>query len=164
MHPEARDFIGNAVKGYEREPVLEIGSRDVNGSIHSLFTGEYLGIDRVPGPGVDLVIEARDYDGEEYYGLCVSAEALEHAYLPMDIIACAARALRPGGLFVITCAGPDRPVHGANGGALEPGEPYQAITGAWIGEALECWGFGLYTMTYNAERGDLYLIARKDER
>jgi len=32
---------------------LELGSLDVNGSVRKLFSGEYVGIDRVQGPGVD---------------------------------------------------------------------------------------------------------------
>lgn len=162
MHAEARAFIRQSVAGYTDRPALEIGSRNVNGGIRGLFNGFYLGIDREPGAGVDLVREAADYDGEGAYNLVVCAETLEHAPNPDDVIRCAAKALGPGGLFVVTCAGPDRKPHGCDGRPLLPGEHYQAITGEWLGEALERYGLGLRVCEYHPERGDLYAIARKD--
>ena len=43
--------------------VLEVGSYDVNGSIRSVFeVSDYLGIDLVEGPGVDVVGDLRKLD------------------------------------------------------------------------------------------------------
>ena len=162
MHNEARAFIRGAVKGRENGAVLEIGSRNINGEVRDLFTGEYRGIDRAPGSGVDLVIEARDYNGEGYFDLVVSAEALEHAQNPNDIILCASRALKPGGLFVLTCAGPDRPPHGCMGGPVFPGEYYRGVTIDWLADCLNNNGFKMHAFDYHADRGDLYGVAVKE--
>ncbi|MDB0050250.1 hypothetical protein N9F31_02215, partial [Pseudomonadales bacterium] len=43
--------------------VLEIGSYDVNGSIRSLFNAQnYVGVDLVEGPGVDVVAGGQSLD------------------------------------------------------------------------------------------------------
>lgn len=62
MHPAATQFVVDAVQRYGPFPrVLEIGSRDVNGSIRSIFmdhgTEYYVGVDIEDGPGVDLVMD-----------------------------------------------------------------------------------------------------------
>lgn len=59
--------------------VLDVGSRDVNGSLRGLFTGSYIGVDMVDGPGVDRVACASDLpfnDGE--FSVVICTEMLEH--------------------------------------------------------------------------------------
>ena len=127
MHREAYDYVRRAVRDAWR--VLEIGSLNVNGSVRPLFGGAaYTGIDRLPGRDVDVVAEARDYDGEGQYDVVVSSEALEHTDWPEEIIACAERALKPGGLLILTAAGPKRAPHGWDGLPLREGAVYRAIS------------------------------------
>ena len=46
---------------FSRRRVLEVGSRDVNGSVRQFFDGgEYVGVDWRPGPCVDLVLLAHE--------------------------------------------------------------------------------------------------------
>lgn len=61
MFPALRNqierWIEDGTIGVKDRNILEIGSLNVNGEVRSLFGGckSYLGIDRVPGPGVGLV-------------------------------------------------------------------------------------------------------------
>jgi hypothetical protein len=64
-----------------RRAVLEVGSRDVNGSVRPLFPGAaYWGIDREPGPGVDEVGDGaawRPADGKTFdCAICFPAGTL----------------------------------------------------------------------------------------
>lgn len=63
MYPELRqkveeyvDWIGPQYSGGS---VLEIGSYDYCGGVKDLFTGRYVGVDRQPGKGVDIVMNAQ---------------------------------------------------------------------------------------------------------
>lgn len=60
--------------------VIEFGSYDINGSIRQVFTAEdYTGLDWRPGPCVDVVSLAHEYDsGGKKYDTIVSASMLEH--------------------------------------------------------------------------------------
>ena len=85
MHRQVEVFLtdpGHAAY-FDGATVLEVGSYDVNGSPRRLVGGaarHWLGIDRLPGPGVDLVGDAADvmqaYDLSA--DVVVSTEALEH--------------------------------------------------------------------------------------
>lgn len=61
MFPELRnqiaEWINDGTIRVKDRNILEIGSLNINGQVKDLFVGcgSYLGIDRVPGPGVDLV-------------------------------------------------------------------------------------------------------------
>ena len=46
--------------------ILEIGSYDVNGTIRNLFASEnYVGVDLVEGPGVDVVAGGQSVDFDD---------------------------------------------------------------------------------------------------
>lgn len=94
--------------------VLEIGSRNVNGTVRDLFmhTKRYIGVDCTPGPCVDVVCLAHEYHSDELFDVVISCEAFEHdPYLELTLANCLLL-LRPGGLFVATAAGPRRAEHG----------------------------------------------------
>lgn len=107
--------------------VLEVGSYDVNGTVRPLFAGasEYIGLDVVPGPGVDLV-----YDGltlpfaPATWDVVVSTEMLEHCTRPWRIVAEMARVLRPGGTLLLTARGwvITKLMAGAGEGGVDIGE------------------------------------------
>jgi hypothetical protein len=129
LHPEAMGFVARTVRKHGPfSNVLEIGSRDVNGSVRSLFTGaKYLGLDVAPGPGVDIVIDAEDYTGGGH-DCVVCCEVLEHAPRPEEIIAVAWQALQSDGCFILTAACPPRAPHsGVDGGPVHPGEHYANV-------------------------------------
>ena len=60
MHESVRAWIGAESAGLRDKRVLEIGSRDENGTIRDLFTGTYIGIDMRAGPSVDRVMDAHE--------------------------------------------------------------------------------------------------------
>lgn len=93
--------------------VLEIGSLNVNGTVRTFFQDcDYVGIDCHDGRGVDVVTLAHEYDPDEPFDVVISCEAFEHDPYLEQTLQMAMRLLRSGGLFVATCAGPNRPEHG----------------------------------------------------
>lgn len=91
------------------QDVLEVGALDVNGSLrpHIMRHGpaSYLGIDLVPGPGVDLVWDVTQLlsrFGPEWVDLLVSTEMLEHAADWKTAVTTMKRSLRPGGWLLLT--------------------------------------------------------------
>lgn len=68
-----------------RKRVIEIGSKDVNGSlrpyIEKLGCNQYIGVDIEPGKGVDVICNAEDIIerfGKESFDVVISTELLEH--------------------------------------------------------------------------------------
>ena len=109
--------------------MLEIGSRNINGSVRPLFNGAvYLGIDTTAGPGVDETADGAHFQPGLLLDTVVCCEVLEHTESAADIIGNSLRILEPGGVLIVTCAAPPRAPHSAvDGGALQPGEYYQNI-------------------------------------
>lgn len=148
MHAQAYEFVKGVLRAelavlanaerLDRYGVLEMGSRDVNGSVRDLFPRgvAYVGVDREPGPGVDLVMDAAAVVGMTP-AIVVCCETLEHEETPERLIRHAARILVPGGLLIVTCAGPGRKPHsGIDGGRLRAGEHYRNIPPAELSMLL----------------------------
>lgn len=118
-HPSQQKFVAYVasinpalVKGAR---VLEIGSYDVNGSTRSLFAAaeEYVGVDLVEGPGVDIVGFGHEVDHPDgSFDITISCECLEHDPHWSETLANMARLTRPGGMVLVTCAGRGRLEHG----------------------------------------------------
>ena len=105
MHQSVMEYVALAVKKYDlkHRKTLEIGSYDVNGSIRWLFKGDYTGIDREAGPGVDLVMDASKMDFEaSSFDVVVSTSQLEHDPTFWLTLSEVKRVLRPGGHFILT--------------------------------------------------------------
>jgi SAM-dependent methyltransferase len=135
MHKDAFRFVAaqSQTITIPNSRVVEIGSLDVNGSIRPLFAGcaEYIGIDKLAGPGVDVVCDVREYAGThaaERFDVCVCCEVLEHDAQPWQVIDAAKQLLKPGGTLILTAAGPNRKPHGVDGKLPQPGEHYANIT------------------------------------
>lgn len=97
--------------------VADLGSLDVNGNNHHLFPGtvpgeSYVGVDVAPGRNVHVVSTARDFRPGHRFDCVISTEMLEHDAEWQDSLRNAYDLLRPGGLLILTCAGPGRPEHG----------------------------------------------------
>lgn len=147
MHPEATQFVINAIQTYGPfDRVLEVGSRDVNGTIKSHFvdhgTTHYVGVDLLDGPNVDLVINFATIDlaeDDDRYDAVVCVNTLEHTPEGPGIFRNACRVLDAGGIFIMSAAHLWMP-HGAfDGGMVLPGEHYANVTPAecvqWAQEA-----------------------------
>jgi SAM-dependent methyltransferase len=93
--------------------VLDIGSLDVNGNNRIYFTNcNYLGIDIASGNNVDIVSTGHEYKSEKLYDTIISTECFEHdKFYPLTLKNCI-NLLKPGGMFVFTCATTGRPEHG----------------------------------------------------
>ena len=164
MHNEARCYVESAlarVGGAAGRTVLEIGSVYINGGVRDLCADAalYVGLDPGDGPGVDIVCGAEDYDGGHAYDLVLCTEVLEHTPDPRAVIACAARALKPGGTLILTCASTGRPPHGARGATLPAQyEHYANVPIEDIAVYLEGWE--VIDLDYIAVPGDARVIAR----
>jgi SAM-dependent methyltransferase len=164
MHREAYQFVEMVVSSLPlRKRVLEIGSRNINGSVRPLFMGaEYLGIDTAAGLGVDETADGAQFQPGQALDTVVCCEVLEHTESAADIIGNSLRILQPGGVLIVTCAAPPRAPHSAvDGGALQPGEYYQNIYPKQLQHWTEHWGGAVTMLSYVPSLGDVYLWATK---
>lgn len=117
-HTEQRNFCLLVKEKYpeyfKNKKVLDIGSLDINGSNKDLFENcNYLGIDVGEGRNVDLVSIGHLFDGpNEHFDTIISTEVFEHDMFYEETVKNITRMLKPGGLFLFTCAAPGRPEHG----------------------------------------------------
>lgn len=126
MHKAAYEWVARFSSGNPLQ-VLDIGGRDINGSCRPLFpAADYTALDIAPGDGVDIVADAAAWTPDQIYDLVLCAEVFEHTDSWPQICKTALAATRPGGLFIVTCAGPGRAPHSAVDGRhrLFPGEHY----------------------------------------
>ena len=170
MHVEARDGLARQLDASCLDlgapwRVLDLGGRDINGSIRDLLPGaKWVGLDIESGPGVDLVHDATTPwpAGFDRFDIVVCTEVLEHVERWGAVLRTASEALEPGGpeaLFV-TCASTGRPEHGASGGPRPlPGEWYGNVSPAALRDALA--GLFRYShVEYRANPGDAYAWAQ----
>lgn len=117
-HIEQRKFCEKVKERYpdffKNKKVLDIGSLDINGSTRDLFENcVYIGVDLGEGKNVDVVSIGHLYDApNEYFDTIISTETFEHDMYYEKTIANIIRMLKPGGLFLFTCATTGRPEHG----------------------------------------------------
>lgn len=99
---------------FEGSLVLDVGSLDINGNNQYLFKDcYYLGIDLLPGKNVDIVIEGHNLAlPDETFDVIISTECFEHDKYYKKTLKNIIRLLKPGGLFIFTCATTGRPEHG----------------------------------------------------
>ncbi|MEP6848114.1 MAG: class I SAM-dependent methyltransferase [Acidobacteriota bacterium] len=101
-----RNLVTGDVEG---KRVVEVGSRDVNGTFRQLVAplnpAEYVGVDIESGPGVDVICDATELltiFGEESFDVVISTEMLEHVKDWRNVISNLKGILRPGGTMLIT--------------------------------------------------------------
>lgn len=119
MHLEARQFLLRIAKllpqYFTGVEVIDIGSGDVNGNNRHLFSDlkKYIGVDVVKAPNVDLVCKAKDIPANTgLFDTVVSSECFEHDNQVMQTLNRILSLIKPGGLFVFTCASIGRREHG----------------------------------------------------
>src|SRR5437868_12867636 len=98
--------------------VLEVGSRNVNGSlrehVESFHPAEYIGVDLELASGVDKKLNAEHLVkefGEKSFDVVISTEMLEHAVNWKAIISNMKQVLKPGGALLITTRSEGFPFH-----------------------------------------------------
>jgi autotransporter strand-loop-strand O-heptosyltransferase len=117
-HKEQREFCERVrqkfPEHFRNKKVLDIGSLDVNGNARYLFDNcSYIGLDLGEGKNIDVVCVGHIYDApDEYFDTIISTETFEHDMFYEKTISNVIRMLKPGGLFLFTCAAPGRPEHG----------------------------------------------------
>lgn len=165
MHASAFNFVQHTAAYIGRvASVLEIGSRNVNGSVRDVFppSTRYLGTDIAPGPGVDIVADGATVTIAEPVDLVVCCEVLEHTADARRIVARALTLLPTNGHLVITCAAPDREPHSAiDGGVLRVGEYYANVTPDLLLLWIQSAGGQIRRLVYSRDLGDVYVWARK---
>ena len=117
-HREQQEYVARIKDRFPEvftdRKVLSIGAFEVNGTESDFFEHcNYTGLDLGPGPGVDVVCPAQEYDApDESFDLIVSCECFEHNPYYKETIENSVRMLKPGGMFLFTCATTGRPLHG----------------------------------------------------
>jgi hypothetical protein len=166
MHAAAFDWFSSELSVLPaRRRVLEIGSRNINGSLRDLFLlpprPAYFGCDLVPGRGVDAVMAGQIVEPPWVPDTIFCAEVLEHC--PDEEAAAICQRglvlLEPGGVMLLSMACAPRAPHSAVDGAeLRPGEFYRNVTT----DLLRGWLRGSGRVVWRQhERGDLYVRVHK---
>ena len=107
--------IKNKIPEYfENKKILDIGSLDINGNNKYLFTNSnYIGLDVGEGPNVDVISVGHLYSApNNFFDTIISTEVFEHDMFYEQTVQNVVRMLKPGGLFIFTCASTGRPEHG----------------------------------------------------
>lgn len=174
MHQAVSHFISaNRPKAPGR--VLDVGGRDVNGTLRSLFldADQYMSVDLRDGPAVDIVGDITDqFVRKTVRGLfdtVICTEVLEHAENWRDIVKACADALDVGGTLMITCAGPGRAPHSAiDEQPIRPDEYYGNVSADELADAFrsagispkECAKVGDDTQGYGVKVANIVFPAR----
>jgi SAM-dependent methyltransferase len=142
MHTTAMEWVQKFATD-DNITILDLGGRDINGTPRPLFPNSvYTTLDLLPGDNVHIVADAATWVPTRQWDLVLCTEVFEHTPAWPLICQTAFKALRPGGMFVTTMAGPGRGPHsGVDGENLKEGEHYQNIEPEWLRLALEQWGF-----------------------
>lgn len=162
MHPAARAFALDRLGGRVFGHVIEIGGRDVNGTIRTgVLADKYVSVDLRPGPGVDVVADGRSWRPTCLADLVLCLEVLEHCEHWRDLVANMAAMLRPGGELILTCATDQRAPHsGLDGGMVRAGEWYGNV-GASDLLSTFCQAGLMPLVTMVRDNADLYAHASK---
>lgn len=127
MHNDVPLWVQTCLDQIAESPktVLDLGGRDVNGTLRHLFPNieRYTVVDIRPGPNVDIVANAAQVDLDDRFDLILCTETFEHTPYGEGICWNAERLLKPGGYFICTTAWTCRAPHsGIDGRPLSGNE------------------------------------------
>ncbi len=102
--------VKNLIKDEVKDKrVVEVGALDLNGSLRSIIEpwgpGEYIGVDILEGPGVDIICKVEDLVekfGKESFDIVIATELLEHIKDWKKAISNLKSICKTGGLILIT--------------------------------------------------------------
>lgn len=125
MSPNILSYLKHGVRPHMQRisKIAEIGALNVNGSAKQILHryveegSTWVGIDRVKGKGVDIVANAVEWlaDKQEQFDMVVACECYEHDpkwWLTSEV---AKKAVKKGGLYVVTAPGIAFPFHDFGG-------------------------------------------------
>lgn len=167
-----RQAINRTVRDSDSPRVLEIGSYDVNGSIRDFFTNvsQYIGVDLVEGPGVDVVVAPGELpESLGQFDIVVASEVFEHDSEWPETVRSAARRLVRGGVMITSCASTGRPEHGtprtdptqSPGTSRQDDWHYENLTEADLKKQLFDVGLTPSFTWFNRISSDLYTVSQK---
>ena len=179
MHLEARDFTLFVKETFPdfftNKRVLDVGSGDINGNNRFLFKDcDYTGNDVTAAANVTIVSKTKDlpfHDGT--FDTIVSTECFEHDPEYKESLLKIYKMLKPGGLFLFTCASTNRPEHGTKrtspqdsygtiGGLSDMVDYYKNLTESDLNDVLNLRElFSTWDTYYNSKAFDLYFIGTK---
>lgn len=166
MHSEAYQWVADHAPR-DAAAVLDIGGRNINGTVRSLFPAAtvYTALDIAAGPEVDIVADAAAWTPDREYDVVVCCEVFEHTADWRRICDTALAACRPGGMFIATMAGPGRPEHSAvdGGWTLHPGEYYGNVDPFELSAVLQRGGWTNVTVDQRMSPADVRAVAIKPE-
>lgn len=159
MHNSVYWWIESKVEEFDLscKEVLEVGSRNVNGTVKYFFLGTYIGIDMVPGVEVDIVARADNLPfDDERFDVVICTEMLEHDPYFWKSIQEMWRVLRWDGLLLLTTRGIGFPLH-------EYPSDYWRFTNAAILHLLTDSKFSIVELTDDPQEGHpgIFAIGRK---
>lgn len=135
-HEQQRDFCESVKEHlpsfFDGKLVVDIGSLDINGSNQYLFENSgYLGVDLFAGRNVDIACKGHELAlPDESVDVVISTECFEHDSHYEKTIKNIYRMLKPGGLFIFSCATIGRPEHGTRRTTPEDA-PFIQSLGEW---------------------------------
>lgn len=143
---------------------LDIGGRDVNGTVHRLLPGVvWTVLDIEPHPSVDIVADIATWEPVGEYDMVLSTEAIEHISTWPRIIDAGHAVLRPGGYMLVTGGSTGRAPHSCTGMVPVPaGEHYRNVAPVELERAARDAGFSDIHVEYNPEpHFDVYMWAQR---
>lgn len=165
MHSEAYAWVRDNLPRNGLVSVLDVGGRNINGSVRDLFPHAvcYRTVDVRPGDGVDVVADAATWQPDRLYDVVVCTEVFEHAEHWPKIVATIFAAMVPGGLAILTMAGPGRVEHSGVDGEwrLLDGEHYANVAPEDLERELKAAGFVDITVDFQQSPADTRAVACK---
>lgn len=187
MHPEATEFLKRVKclmpQFFTNTTIIDIGAGDINGNNRHLFINpqKYVGVDVAVGLNVDLVCKGKDVPTDMgLFDVVISSECFEHDNQVSQTLHRILSLVKPGGLFVFTCASTNRVEHGTKRSKNEDSlsqkllfdhrqewypNYYQNLTMEDIAKMVEFQAyFDTVHMEYNAGAKDLYFFGIRNDR
>ena len=173
MHPEVIHFTlfvkSQLPDFFNNKKVLDVGSGDINGNNRGLFGNcEYEGNDVYHGPNVTIVSKTSALPfSDNTFDTIISTECFEHDPEYTASFQKIIKMLKPGGLFLFTCASTGRPEHGTRrtspidsygtiGNVEGWTDYYKNLTFEDIKNSVDLSLFSQYAHYYNSQSKDLY--------
>lgn len=165
MHDEVLQFIAPKALALRFQHCVDLGGRNVNGNLRSLFSPvlSWTAVDHWPGDGVDIVADLRGWTPPREWDVVLCTEVLEHTSGKKEILDTAAACCTPTGVLLLSAACNPRPQHSAiDGLTLRDGEFYENVDPAWLEKELRERFHWVEVTTH--PRGDIYVVATGPRR